>query len=255
MGIEEFSLAGRRALVTGSSRGIGLTLARGLAEAGAKVLLNARHPKPLAEARDLLSAEGHEVQARCFDVTDRAATAAAVDGIERDFGPIDILVNNAGVQHRAPLEDFPEAEWRRLFAVNVDGVFFVSQCVARHMIDRRRGKIVNICSVQSEVGRPSIAPYAATKGAVKMLTKGMCLDWSRHNIQVNGLGPGYFDTELNKVLVEDPAFSDWLAKRTPAGRWGRPEELIGAAVFLASPASDFVTGHILYVDGGITAGL
>lgn len=255
MGIAEFSLSGRRALITGSSRGIGLTLARGLADAGAKVLLNARHPGPLDEAREVLAVDGFDVQARCFDVTDRDAVTEAIDGIERDIGPIDVLVNNAGVQHRAPLENFPEAEWRRLFAVNVDGVFFVSQCVARHMIGRRRGKILNICSVQSELGRPSIAPYAATKGALKMLTKGMCLDWGRHNIQVNGLGPGYFETELNKALVQDPAFDAWLRQRTPAGRWGQTDELIGAAVFLVSPASDFVNGHILYVDGGITAGL
>lgn len=190
-----------------------------------------------------------------FDVTDGTAVRAATNEIEESAGAIDILVNNAGMQHRAPLEDFAEEDWHQLMRTNLDSVFLVGQAVARHMIPRGCGKIINICSVQSELGRPSIAPYAASKGGVKMLTKGMCIDWGGHNIQVNGLGPGYFDTELNRALVEDETFSAWLTKRTPAGRWGRVEELIGAAVFLASPASDFVNGHILYVDGGVTSAL
>jgi len=188
-----------------------------------------------------------------FDVTDSAAVAAGIARIEAGIGPIDILVNNAGIQRRAPLEDFPEATWRELMRTNLDSVFFVAQAVARHMIPRGRGKIVNVCSVQSELGRPGIAPYAASKGAVKMLTKGMCADWARHGLQVNGLGPGYFATELTAALVADPEFSAWLCKRTPAGRWGRVEELGGAMVFLASGASDFVNGQVIYVDGGLTS--
>lgn len=250
-----FDLTGRRALITGSSQGIGLALATGLCAAGAEVVLNGRDEGKLAKAAASLRESGHRVHERAFDVTDRAAVAAAVDAIEVDLGPIDILINNAGMQHRTTLEDFPEDAWHKLMATNLDSVFFVGQAVAKHMIGRKRGKIINICSVQSELGRPTIAPYAASKGAVKMLTKGMCIDWGKHNIQVNGLGPGYFATELNAALVADETFTAWLAAHTPAGRWGEVEELIGAAVFLAAPASDFVNGHILYVDGGITSSL
>jgi gluconate 5-dehydrogenase len=170
-------------------------------------------------------------------------------------GAIGILVNNAGMQRRAPLEEFAESDWHTLMKTNVDSVFFVGQAVARHMIGRKRGKIINICSVQSELGRPNIAPYTASKGAVKMLTKGMAIDWGRHGIQVNGLGPGYFKTELTQALVTNEEFSAWLVGRTPSGRWGDVEDLAGAAVFLASDASSFVNGHILYVDGGVTATL
>ena len=159
------------------------------------------------------------------------------------------------MQHRSSLEAFPDDAWSTLMATNLDSVFYVSKAVAQHMINRERGKIINICSVQSELGRPTIAPYAASKGGLKMLTKGMCIDWGKHNIQVNGLGPGYFATELNAALVADQEFSSWLEKRTPAGRWGKVEELIGAAIFLSSDASSFVNGHILYVDGGITSSL
>ena len=250
-----FSLHERTALVTGSSRGIGLALARALAEAGAAIVLNGRDRERLRVAREALAAAGHQVHAVAFDVTDGGAVAAAVDGIESEIGPIDILVNNAGMQARGRLEDYPEATWRKLMATNVDSVFLVSRAVARHMIARGRGKIINICSVQSELGRPAIAPYAASKGAVKMLTKGMCIDWGRHGIQVNGIGPGYFRTELNRALVEDQDFDRWLRGRTPAGRWGEVEELAGAAVFLASDASSYVSGHILYVDGGVLATL
>jgi gluconate 5-dehydrogenase len=188
-----------------------------------------------------------------FDVTDFDAVDEAVERIERDIGPIDILINNAGIQHRAPLDEFPEAEWRRLIDTNVSGVFHVGKAVARHMIARRRGKIINIGSVQSELARPRIAPYAATKGAVRNLTRGMCADWARHGLQVNAIAPGYFRTALNEALFEDPEFSTWLTQRTPAGRWGNVDELVGAAVFLASDASSFVNGHTLYVDGGVTA--
>ncbi len=255
MGLQRFSLEGRLALVTGSSQGIGFALAKGLGEAGAGLVLNGRDTDKLASAAASLREAGVTVHESAFDVTDRAAVGAAVDAIEAEIGAIDILVNNAGMQFRTTLEDFPEDAWHRLMATNIDSVFFVGQAVARHMIPRQTGKIINICSVQSELGRPSIAPYTATKGAVKMLTKGMCVDWGKHNIQINGIGPGYFNTPLNKALVGDPDFSAWLEGRTPAGRWGEVEELVGAAVFLSSPASSFVNGHILYVDGGITAGL
>jgi gluconate 5-dehydrogenase len=250
-----FDLTGRLALVTGSSRGIGLAIAQGLAGAGAEIVLNARDLSALEAARAKLAAEGHRVHVRAFDVTDAAAVAAAVDAIEKEIGAVEILFNNAGMQHRAPLEDFPLDAWERLKATNIDSVFFVGQAVARHMIPRRRGKIVNIASVQSELARPNIAPYTATKGAVKMLTKGMATDWARYGLQVNAIGPGYFNTELNAALVADPDSTAWLEKRTPAGRWGEVDELIGAAVFLASDASSFVNGHVLYVDGGITSSL
>jgi gluconate 5-dehydrogenase len=247
-----FDLTGRRALITGSSQGIGFALARGLAEAGAHVVLNGRDAGRLAEAAEALGVGG--VSCAAFDVTDGAAVRAGVEAVEAE-GPIDILINNAGMQHRTPLEDFPEEAWDRLMRTNVDSVFFVGQAVAKRMIPRGRGKIVNVCSVQSALARPGIAPYTATKGAVANLTKGMCTDWAKYGLQVNGLAPGYFKTPLNAALVADEKFSDWLAGRTPAGRWGDVEELVGAAIFLASDASSFVNGHVLYVDGGITASL
>lgn len=253
MALEIFNLAGSRALITGSSQGIGLAIAEGLGNAGAEIILNGRDEKKLAAARQALEANGLKVAVAAFDVTDEAAVATAVTSIENEQGPIGILVNNAGMQFRTPLEDYPAEKWRELMRVNVESAFLVGKAVARHMIPRKQGKIINICSVQSELGRPSIAPYTATKGAIKMLTKGMCADWAKHNIQVNAIGPGYFKTPLNQALVDNPEFSSWLEKRTPAGRWGNVDELIGAAVFLASPASSFVNGHILYVDGGITS--
>ena len=250
-----FDLTGRTALITGSSKGIGLSLAAALGSAGAKVVLNARDPARLEQSRQDLQARGLRVHALAFDVTDADAVEASIAQIESTIGAIDILINNAGMQHRAPFAEFPVDAWRKLTATNLDSVFYVGRAVAQRMIARKRGKIINICSVQSELGRPGIAPYAATKGAVKMLTKGMAIDLGKHGIQVNGLGPGYFRTELNQALVDDPVFSIWLAGRTPAGRWGNVEELHGAAIFLASDAASFVSGHILYVDGGITASL
>ena len=250
-----FGLAGQVALVTGSSAGIGRALAAGLAGAGATVVVNGRNRDAVDSAAAAITAAGGKAHGAVFDVTDRAAVVTEVQRIEEHVGPIAILINNAGMQRRGPLEDYPEETWDLLMRTNLDSVFFVGQAVAKKMIPRKRGKIINICSVHSELGRPNIAPYAASKGAVKMLTKGMAIDWGKHGIQVNGLGPGYFKTELNKALVEDPAFSSWLAGRTPSGRWGQVEELVGAAVFLASPSSSFVNGHILYVDGGITSSL
>jgi gluconate 5-dehydrogenase len=250
-----FDLTGRIALVTGSSQGIGFALACALGAAGATLVLNARNAARLGKAQGALQDQGCTAHCAAFDVTDAAAVEAGVADIEARVGAIDILVNNAGMQHRAPFAEFPIDAWHRLNATNVDSVFFVGQAVARRMIERRRGKIINVCSVQSELGRPSIAPYTATKGAVKMLTKGMAVDLGKYGIQVNGLGPGYFKTELTQALVADEAFTAWLSNRTPSGRWGDVAELGGAMIFLASDASSFVNGHILYVDGGITAGL
>ena len=255
MSLKLFDLSGRRALVTGSGQGIGLALARGLAKAGASVVLNGRDPAKLAAAAEVLAGAGAQVAALPFDVTDHDAARTAINGFEAEHGAIDILVNNAGMQHRTPLQDFPADAFEKLLQTNVASVFHVGQACARHMIGRGAGKIVNICSVQSALARPGIAPYTATKGAVANLTKGMATDWAPHGLQVNGLAPGYFETPLNQALVDDPEFSAWLAKRTPAGRWGKVEELVGACVFLASDASSFVNGTVLYVDGGITASL
>jgi gluconate 5-dehydrogenase len=253
--MDAFKLDGRIALVTGSSAGIGEALARGLAQAGAEVVINGRRREPVDKVVQSLLEAGLKAHAAPFDVTDPNAAAAAVEDIETHVGPIDILVNNAGIQRRESLEAFDEATWRELMSTNLDSVFYVSKPVANRMIPRQRGSIINICSVQSELGRPSIAPYAASKGGLKMLTKGMAIDWGQHGIRVNGLGPGYFATELNAALIADEKFSSWLCDRTPLGRWGNVEELVGAAVFLASDAASFVTGHVLYVDGGVTARL
>ena len=255
MGLDAFSLAGRTALVTGSSQGIGLTLSRALAGAGAAVILNGRDAARLSRAAATLAAEGAQVHLLPFDVTDHAAARTAIDGFEAGIGPIDILVNNAGIQHRAPLQDFPPEAFERLLQTNVASLFHVGQAVARHMIARGRGRIINIASVQTALARTGIAPYTATKGAVGNLTKGMAADWARLGLNCNAIAPGYFRTDLNTALWQDPAFTAWLEARTPAGRWGRLEELGGAAVFLASDAASFVNGHILYVDGGITATL
>ncbi|SHF12062.1 gluconate 5-dehydrogenase [Kaistia soli DSM 19436] len=249
-----FDLTGRVALITGSSRGIGLAIARGLVEAGATVVLNSRSETALSEAAAALKGPfPDQVSTAAFDVTDQDAVTAAVAEIEAEIGPIDILVNNAGLQKRLPLEDFPLEDFRRVLETNVDAPFIVGQAVARHMIPRRRGKIINICSVTSELGRATITPYVTSKGAVKMLTKGMCAEWAKHGLNVNGIGPGWFKTELNRALVESETFHAWLTQRAPMGRWGELEELAGAAIFLASDASTYVNGHILYVDGGVTA--
>lgn len=251
-----FRLDGRVALVTGSSAGIGFGLARALGQAGAAVVLNGRDAGRLATAAATLRGEGLTVHEQAFDVCDTAAVDAGVAAIERDVGAIDILFNNAGMQHRAPFHEFPPEAWQRLMRTNLDSMFIVGQAVARRMVPRGRGRIVNIASVQSELGRPGIAPYAASKGAVKMLTKGMAIDLGPHGITVNGLGPGYFKTELNAALVANAEFSQWLINRTPSRRWGDVDaDLGGVAVFLASDAARFVNGHILYVDGGVTATL
>jgi gluconate 5-dehydrogenase len=254
-GAKLFDLGGKRALITGSSQGIGFALARGLAEAGSEVVLNGRNAEKLADAAQVLRGEGHTVHELVFDATDHEAVRAAVDGFEAATGAIDILVNNAGMQHRTELENFPADAFEKLLQTNIASVFHVGQAVARHMISRGAGKVINIASVQTALARPGIAPYTATKGAVGNLTKGMATDWAKYGLQCNAIAPGYFDTPLNAALVADPEFSAWLEKRTPAGRWGNVDELVGACIFLSSAASSFVNGHTLYVDGGITASL
>jgi gluconate 5-dehydrogenase len=247
-----FDVADRVALVTGSSRGIGYALARGLLHAGANVVLNGRDETTLAQARTQLAEQtGRTPHIQSFDVTSADAVAAGISGIEDAVGPLEILVNNAGAQHRAPITEFTLEDWNRLLTLNLTSAFLVAREAARHMSARGHGKIVNVCSVQAETVRPGIAPYSATKGGLKQLTKGMCADLGPHGIQVNGLGPGYFATELTSALVADAEFSAWVAKRTPAGRWGHVDDLVGALIFLSSSASDFVNGQILYVDGGM----
>lgn len=250
-----FSLAGRRALITGSGQGIGFTLARGLATAGAEIVLNDLDPARLAAAIATLRDEGFNVTGECFDVTRGDAVNAGLAAIERAAGPIDILVNNAGIHRRAPLEQMSLETWQAVMDVNLTSAFLVSRAVIGGMIRAGRGKIINICSLNCEISRPSIGNYAASKGALKTLTRAMAVEWAAHNIQANGLAPGYIRTALTGPLTVDPEFNRHLCTRTPAGRWGEPHELIGAAVFLAAPASDFVNGQILYVDGGLLAAL
>ena len=248
-----FDLTGHTALITGSSQGIGFALAQGLGHAGAAIVLNGRSMDHLKAAGATLAAEGISTSVSVFDVTDVNAVTAAIDSLEATGTRIDILVNNAGIQRRKSLEDFEPEAWSEVMRTNLDSVFFVGKAVARHMIKRQRGKIINIASVQSELARPTIAPYTASKGGVKNLTRGMCADWAKHGLQINAIGPGYFATPLNQALIDNPEFDAWLRKRTPAGRWGRLKELHGVAVFLASSASNFVNGQIIYVDGGILA--
>lgn len=248
-----FDLSGKTALITGSSQGIGQSLAQGLAKAGAAVIINGRDSGKVKSAADALRATGATVHELVFDVTNHAAARAAVDGFEAEVGPIDILVNNAGMQHRTPLEDFAIEDFERLISTNVTSVFSVGQAVARHMIERGKGKIINIASVQTALSRPGIAPYTTSKGAVANLTKGMATDWGPKGIQTNAIAPGYFDTPLNAALVADAEFTAWVSKRTPVGRWGQLPELQGACIFLASDGSSFVNGQTLFVDGGMTA--
>lgn len=248
-----FSVQEKTALFTGSSQGLGLALARGLGRAGATIILNGRDQDKLNGAVESFRAAEIATHGYAFDVRDEQAVTEGIDNIESQVGPIDILFNNAGLMIRNPLESYSLADWQATLGVNLTGAFLVSKCVAQGMIKRRAGKIINICSMQSEMSRPTIAPYAASKGGLKMLTRGMATDWGKYNIQTNGLGPGYFKTDITKPLYEDPKFDAWLRGRTPANRWGELEELIGAALFLSSKASDFVNGHILYVDGGLSA--
>ncbi|HVN34186.1 MAG TPA: glucose 1-dehydrogenase [Casimicrobiaceae bacterium] len=251
--LPSFDLGGRRALVTGGGSGLGFAIARGLAHAGASVVLNGRSRDRLAAAQAALASEGFDARTAPFDVTDAAAVSEGIATVERTHGAIDILVNNAAINQRKALEEFAPAEWRGLLAANVDGPFFVTRTLLPALKSRRRGKIINICSLASDLGRPNIVPYAVSKGAIRQLTRALAVELAPYNIQVNGIAPGFFKTEMNAALVADRDFSAWVAKRTPAGRWGEPPEIAGAAVFLASAAADYVTGHVLYVDGGFSA--
>lgn len=248
-----FGLDGKIALITGSSRGLGLAFADGLARAGATVILNGRNSDTVDEAVDGLNTKGLTAHGRCFDVTESQQVKSSIDEMESKIGPISILVNNAGIQRRRTLEEFTDEDWHDVIDTNLTAAFRVGRDVAGYMIKRKQGKIINTLSMQSEVSRNTIAPYAASKGGLKMLTKGMATDWGKYNIQVNGVGPGYFTTVMNQPLIDNPEFDGWLKKRTPMARWGDPDELIGTVVFLASKASDFITGQAIYVDGGILA--
>jgi len=248
-----FDLTGRRALVTGGGSGIGLAIAQGLAQAGARVVLNGRSTEKLDAAVAEMIAAGHDATACAFDVADERAVREGVAGIERTQGPIDILVNNAAVNLRKSFDQYSVDEWRSIHATNFDGPFLVTRGVLAAMKARRRGKIVNLCSLASDLGRPSIVAYAASKGGLKMMTRALAVELASDNIQVNGIAPGFIRTEMNAALVADLEFSAWVSRRTPAGRWGEPAEIAGAAVFLASSAADYVTGHLLYVDGGFSA--
>ena len=250
-----FGLAGKAALITGASRGLGFAIATGFAQQGASVILNGRNAETLEASAAELRAAGGAAHISVFDVTNSEEINAAVGKIEAEVGAIDILVNNAGIQHRQLMSDLDEADWQRVIDTKLTGPLLVAQAVAPGMVRRQSGKIINICSLANEIGRPSIAPYMAAKGGLKMLTKSMAAEWAKDNVQVNGIGPGFFKTELNTPLVEDEAFNSWVCGRTPAGRWGDPGELAGAAIFLASQASSYINGQIIYVDGGFLSSM
>jgi gluconate 5-dehydrogenase len=251
MSIKLFDLSGHIALVTGSSRGLGRAIATGLAEAGASVVLNGADPGRLGSAVAEMRAAGHTVYEACFDVTDEAAVLEAFARFDGEGLEIDILVNNAGIQLRKKMVDLSTAEWQRVIDTNLTSAFVIGREAARRMIPRGRGKVINIGSLTSELARATVAPYTVAKGGIKMLTKAMAAEWGEHGIQANTIGPGYMLTEMNTALVDNPAFDAWVKGRTPARRWGRPEELVGTAIFLASSASDYVSGQIIYVDGGM----
>lgn len=250
-----FNLHGKIALITGSTDGLGKAIALGLGNANATVVVNGRSSQDkLKRVVNEFRQEGIKASGSLCDVSNEAQVTEMVENIERNIGPIDILVNNAGINARGLLEDMPLEVFKSNVDINLVGPFIVSKIVAKKMIKRRSGKIINICSMMSELGRDSVGAYAASKGGLKMLTKNMATEWAKHNIQINGIGPGYFATKLTAPLrVKGNPLNDFIISRTPAGRWGNPEELVGAAIFLSSKASDFVNGHILYVDGGILA--
>jgi gluconate 5-dehydrogenase len=255
MSVPLFDLTGRVALVTGAYRGLGFGIARGLAEAGATVILNGRKPDELAKSAKTLTDAGLRADVAAFDITDRDAIRAGVEAAIARHGAIDILVNNAGIQRRGPLVDFPQQEWDEIIATNLTAPFAMSQAVLPGMIARKRGKIIHIASLMSELARPTVVPYTAAKGGVRQLTRGMAVELAPHGIQVNAIAPGYFATEMNRALIDNTEFNAWVCKRTPAGRWGQPDELAGLAIFLSSSASDYMTGQMLVIDGGMSVAL
>jgi gluconate 5-dehydrogenase len=248
---ELFTVKDKVVLITGSSRGLGLTFARSFARRGAKVILNGRNPESLEDAQKKLKKEGFDAGISAFDVFEEEKVKSAIAEIKEKYGPVDVLMNNAGIQRRAPLEELEVQDWEDVLKVNLTGAFVVAKHVVKDMISNKKGKIINTCSLMSELGRNTTGAYAAAKGGLKMLTKAMTVEWAKHNIQINGIGPGYFVTEMTQKLVDNPEFDTWIKGRTPAGRWGDPEELCGAALFLASNAGNFVNGQVIYVDGGL----
>ncbi len=250
-----FDLSGKVALVTGAYRGLGFAIAQGLARAGAHVVLNGRKKDLLEAAAKKLQGNNLSASVAVFDVTDGDGIRAAVAAIEAEHGHIDILFNNAGIQRRGAFPEFPLEQWNEIIATNLTAPFIVSQAVLRGMIERKHGKIVHIASLMSELARPTVVPYTAAKGGVRQLTRGMAVELAPHNIQVNAIAPGYFATEMNRALIDNAEFNAWVCKRTPAGRWGQPDELAGLAVFLASAGSNYITGQMFAVDGGMSVAL
>lgn len=249
-----FDLSGKVSLVTGGTQGIGLAIGIVLAKAGAKVCVNGRNEEKLKSCREAFSREGFDVYTLKFDITDESDVDRGITQIEKNVGPVDILVNNAGIIKRMPILDIPVSDFKEIIDIDLVAAFIMARRVVPEMIEKRYGKIINICSMMSEYGRKGVSAYASAKGGLKLLTKNMCVEWARYNIQVNGIGPGYIATEMTGVLREKGnPFNDLVMSRTPAGKWGSPEDVANAALFLASKASDFVNGHILYVDGGILA--
>jgi gluconate 5-dehydrogenase len=255
MSTKLFDLSGKNVLVTGSGQGLGLAIGTGLAEAGARLILSDINTELVAQRVGELEARGLKCASGNFNVTEEQAVSEGIDKIERDIGPIDILVNNAGMQRRGPLEEISEEDWKAVIDLNLTAVWRVSKFAVRGMIERKSGKIINIASLMAWGGRPTTGPYTASKGGVLLLTKAMTVEWAEHNVQVNAIGPGYFLTEMTQKLADDPKFDGWVKMRTPARRWGDPKELIGAAIYLSSEASSFVTGQIIYVDGGWVSNL
>ena len=255
MTLSLFDLSGRTALVTGSSRGLGRAIAEGMAKAGARLIVNGTDPARVETAIAEFRSAGHLAEGVAFDVTDEAAVVRAFEGLDAKGIAIDVLVNNAGIQMRKPLIEFTSAEWRKVIETNLTSAFIIGREAAKRMIPRRRGKIINIGSLGSELARPTVGPYTAAKGGIKTLTRSMAVEWAASGIQANAIGPGYMLTDMNQALVNNADFNNWLMSRIPAKRWGRPDELIGAAIFLASSASDYVNGQIIYVDGGMLAAM
>ena len=245
-----FDVSDKTVVITGSSRGLGLAYAKGYLEAGATVVMNASGKETLTKVTAELKSRGYKAYAYAFDVSDKEQVKKAVDSIEEKVGPIDILINNAGIHRRNMLIDMTSEEWRKVIDVNLTSAFLVGQTVARKMIPRGKGKIINITSLNAELARQNIANYSSAKGGLKMLTKSMATEWGRYGITCNAIGPGYIETDLTKPLTEDPEFDSWVKKEVPLGRWGKPEDIIGTAIFLGSSASDYINGYTIYVDGG-----